>query len=334
VKVFYSDKFLLHEPPEGVYHPERPERLRLALEGVGKARVGELVEPCEGRVEAFLEVHDESYYQRVVESAKHGPSWLDPDTYIVPGTLEALQRLACAVDMAVEEAETGARALILGRPPGHHAGRSGTGLGAPTLGFCIFNASALVAVRLSRKGRVAVLDFDAHHGNGTQDILWDLNILHVDIHQDSATIYPGTGFPGQTGGVKGTKANINLPPGSRDDIGLDAISYAGRLVSEWDPDYIVVSAGFDGMSGDNYMVSLMLGEAFYNEAGRILSRLGVPVVVVLEGGYERGLIDGLSAFLEGLHGRGGYRPGGESDSRAWSWYRRRIAELEEALGRS
>jgi len=328
--VFYSEDFLLHDP-DPYDHPESPRRLRLALEGVKRAG-WPVREPCRGDYRVFVEVHDAGYVELVARLASRGGvEWLDPDTYVVPGTLPAAARLACAVEEAVDVVVDGSPVVVLGRPPGHHAGVSGPAMGAPTLGFCIFNSAALAARRLSGKGRVAVVDFDVHHGNGTQEILWNDNILHVDLHQDPATIYPGTGYPDQTGGVPGTKVNIILPPGAGDDIGFDAARRAWELIDEWDPDYLVVSAGFDAMVGDNMMASTRLTRAFYGFLGRLASQR--PVLAVLEGGYGRGLVEGLSAFLEGFEG-GEWEPGTGSGGREWEWYRRRLGELYEALGRA
>ena len=331
--VFYHGDFLLHDP-DPYDHPESPERLYAALRGLESSRIAHaMVEPCQGDPRLYAEVHDRGYVEWVL-SLEPGvePVWIDPDTYYSRGTRRSLERLACAATMAVEAVEEEGPVLILGRPPGHHAGRSGPALGAPTLGFCIFNTSALLARLLSRKGRVAVLDFDAHHGNGTQEILWDEPTLHLDIHQDPATIYPGTGYPEDTGRAGG-KVNILLPPGAGDDVGLRALELASQLMEEYDPDYLVVSAGFDGMEGDNLMVSLRLGPHFYYEAGRLAARIE-RVVVMLEGGYGRGLLEGLSWFLRGLAGSPGPQgaprgsPGG-----VWERYRELEARLLRVLGR-
>ncbi len=331
--VFYHRDFLLHDPSP-YDHPEAPERLHSALRGLESSGASYTVmEPCRGDPRLYAEVHDQGYVEWVL-SLEPGeePVWLDPDTYYSRGTRRSIERLACAATMALEVLEDSGPAAIIGRPPGHHAGRSGPALGAPTLGFCIFNTSALLARLLARRGRVAVFDFDAHHGNGTQEILWDEPTLHVGIHQDPATIYPGTGYPEDTGRAGG-KANILLPPGARDDVGLKALELASQLLSDYDPDYLVVSAGFDGMEGDNLMVSLRLGPHFYYEAGRIARGAG-RVVVMLEGGYGRGLVEGLSWFTRGLLGlsppEGASR---RSPEGVWERYRVLEARLLRALGR-
>lgn len=252
---------------------------------------------------------------RAAESPR--PVFIDPDTYVSPGTPRALDRLAGAVEEAVIQLQMNeGPVFILGRPPGHHAGRKGPALGAPTLGFCIFNTSALVATLLSRQGRTAVLDFDLHHGNGTQEILWDASILHVDIHQDPSTIYPGTGYPWQRG-AHNNLVNILLPPGSGDDIFMDAVSKAFERIRGYDPEYLVVSAGFDAFLGD--FAYMRITEAGYGYIAEMLKSLEAGIVVVLEGGYTQGLSRGLPSFTVALL-QGEHRPGPHTISEESLWY--------------
>jgi acetoin utilization deacetylase AcuC-like enzyme len=305
--LLYHDDFKLHDPSP-YDHPESPERLDLMLEGLEKYGILSAFErpgvPV-GDVSIYRLVHEEPYFNSIMKRGRLGVEWLDPDTYISPGTHKALERLAGAAQLAYDLIASGNERLILllPRPPGHHAGRAGRAMGAPTLGFCIFNTSALMARLLSRRGRVSVLDFDLHHGNGTQEILYeDPTVQHVDIHQDCRTIYPGTGYPWQVGEGEGagTKANINLPPGSGDDVFREAVDVAVELIVDFNPDYIVVSAGFDGYRGDNYMGSVRAGSGSYHYLGTKLKSLGRPIVVVVEGGYSAGLLRGLPAFMAGL----------------------------------
>jgi acetoin utilization deacetylase AcuC-like enzyme len=307
--LLYHEDFKLHDPSP-YDHPESPERLDLMLEGLESHGVLGLFKRPEvpvGDVGIYRLVHEEPYFNMVMKRGRHGVEWLDSDTYISPGTHKALERLAGAAQLAFDliTGEGEGLVLLLPRPPGHHAGRSGRAMGAPTLGFCIFNTSALIARLLSRRGRVSVIDFDLHHGNGTQEILYeDPTVQHVDIHQDCRTIYPGTGYPWQVGEGEGagTKANINLPPGSGDDIFKEAIDAAVELIVDFKPDYIVVSAGFDGYRGDNYMGSIRAGSGSYHYLGARLRELGRPVIVVIDGGYSAGLLRGLPAFIAGLAG--------------------------------
>ncbi len=335
--VLYSDDFRLHSP-EPYTHPESPERLDHALRGVELSRgpVEPVIkEPGAGDRRLYLEVHSPGYLERIWRLAESGSvEWLDPDTYVSTGTPRAVERLAGAASEAVELAGAGqGPVLVLGRPPGHHAGEKGPALGAPTLGFCIVNTSALLAVLLRRSGRVLVVDFDAHHGNGTQEILWDAPIMHVDIHQDPSTIYPGTGWPWQTGESREhPKANIVVPPGSGDDIYRAAARAVEALIEWYGPDYIVVSAGFDAFEGDAPFTGLRAREPAYTALGEVLRPYKERLVVMLEGGYTIGLERGLAAFLRGLAGRpteGEPSLSSEGARRAFvSWLRR----LEEALG--
>lgn len=307
--LMYHDDFKAHSP-EPYDHPENPDRLDKAAKGLRKYSVIaslDVIEPRKGPLNLWTRVHTPSYVRTVASIAEAGGlEWIDGDTYISPGTLPAVERLAGAVEESVYRAINGEIVLILGRPPGHHAGVASRAMGAPTNGFCIFNASALTARLLSDNGSVIVVDFDLHHGNGTQEILYDdPTVIHIDIHQDPTTIYPGTGFPEEigVGRAKGTKINIVVPPESGDDIYLDALSLTETLALEASPDFLVYSMGFDAYRGDNYFTVMHVGSKFYYEAGRLASRLGVKgVVAVLEGGYGVGLERGLAAFTAGLIG--------------------------------
>lgn len=266
--------------------------------------------------------HSKEYIERIYRIADSpSPVFIDPDTYVSKGTLQALNRLAGAVLEAIELVSKGElRVFILGRPPGHHAGINGPALGAPTLGFCIFNTAGVIAKMLSKSGRVAVLDFDLHHGNGTQEILWNTAILHVDIHQDPSTIYPGTGFPWQKG-ANDNLVNILLPPGAGDDIFMDAVDRAFERMIEYDPEFLVVSAGFDAYYND-YTVMRITDRGFHY-VGLKIRDMKVPVIAVLEGGYSIGLSKGLPAFVRGLTGEAQSMVDSTSSSdMLWDMYRR------------
>ncbi len=334
ITVYYSDDFKKHDPTP-YHHPENPNRLVLALNIIQHLENIHIVEPPIGDTKVYLNVHSNDYYDMIIESITNSDSvvWVDPDTYVSSGTLKALQRLAGAVESSLDMLQDGEGPfLILGRPPGHHAGYSGTGLGAPTLGFCIFNTSALLAILLSRLGKTLVFDFDAHHGNGTQDILWEKDILHIDIHQDASTIYPGTGYPRDIGGKPGTKININVPPHAGDDLLEHAISIVDQIIADYEPEYIVVSAGFDGYINDNQFVSLRYSEHTFYLLGKTLSKYSDKIITVLEGGYGLGLSNGLQWYLLGLQGYPhGPKPVTSSDPSAWNRYKSRLKELKELI---
>ncbi len=340
--LLYHEDFKAHTP-EPYEHPENPGRLEAALSGLRRYGVMdhlEVVEPGVGELSLWTRVHTPSYVKTIISVAEAGGlEWIDGDTYVGPGTLRALKRLTGAVLEAVDNAVEGGFSLVLGRPPGHHAGIAGRAMGAPTNGFCIFNASALAARLLSDHGRVVVVDFDLHHGNGTQEIFFDdPTVIHVDVHQDPLTIYPGTGFPEDigVGRAKGTKVNIVVPPESGDDVYLDALELVESIAVEASPDYLVYSMGFDAYRGDNYFTVMHVGSKFFHEAGRLALKLNVKgVVAVLEGGYGPGLRRALPAFAAGLLGLGdpvGDDPR-EADERRWREYEAWKERLRKALGR-
>ncbi|MDM7275063.1 MAG: histone deacetylase family protein [Thermoprotei archaeon] len=332
VAILYHDDFKLHRL-DPISHPESPRRVDLALEGVnslasqGFERLLPMVKAPKSPLESFKLVHDKQYVDSMEGLLRSGRvSWLDPDTYVSPGTLEALLRLSGASHKAVSLALKGVSSFIVGRPPSHHAGFKGKALKAPTRGSCIFNATALIAEVLSRHGRVAVVDIDVHHGNGTQDIFYSRgDLLHIDIHQDPSSLYPYTGFPDDAGEGEGagTKVNIVTPPASGDDVYLDALKLVDHILSFWKPEYIVVSAGFDAYRGDNDMTVTNVGTRFFHLIGRMLSSKARSVVSVLEGGYGEGLRKALPAYLLGLMGKKNelWEPKTRSSRGAWRLYR-------------
>ncbi|MEM4681459.1 MAG: hypothetical protein QXM56_03770, partial [Acidilobaceae archaeon] len=174
-------------------------------------------------------------------------------------------------------------------------------------GFCIFNYAAVAARELLNLGlKVLMLDFDAHHGNGTQDIFWEEpEVLHIDIHQSG--IYPGTGQINDLGGgeAEGTKVNIPLTSGSGDERIAWSVEHIIKPLAElFKPDAIVVSAGFDGYVGEP-ITTLSITEIGYKILGETVRELWTfsrerALVIVLEGGYEEGLRNGFRSFLEGF----------------------------------
>ncbi|AEH24157.1 histone deacetylase family protein [Pyrococcus yayanosii] len=296
--IFYSPKFLDHRPRG--YHPENPGRLALVLEALRERGLwANVKEPNPISEEELLSIHAAEYVE-AIRTASKSFTYIDPDTYVSPGTWEAaLLAMGAAREAALLGTKERGLHLVLSRPPGHHAGRSGRALGAPTLGFCIFNnAAAAARVVKDEKGKALVIDFDAHHGNGTQEIFWtDSNVVHVDIHERD--IYPWTGYEADIGGkgAEGSKVNIPMPHYAGDDNYILAWNEVVLpIVEALKPKVIIVSAGFDGFKGEN-LTTLMLTERFFHHAGATLSNFSV--VMVLEGGYGVGLKKGLPAFIEG-----------------------------------
>jgi acetoin utilization deacetylase AcuC-like enzyme len=312
--IFYDDSFKLHKP--WFHHPENPGRLELIVSSLKRYGVwsrAEVVEPPRSAAarDLALRIHDESYVSEVERASKSGDQMLDPDTYVNRHTYSvALLALAAADAAAREVVRGGCRAaMVLARPPGHHAGRYGRAMGAPTLGFCIFNASALAAVTLADMGyKVLLVDFDLHHGNGTQDILYsDPRVVHVDLHQDPATVYPGSGWPWQSGDgeARGTKINVILPPGAGDDALRRAYEEAldlAKTVSR-SYDYVVFSAGFDAYRGDGLGLLQATSRFFHWVASATISEVKPHgIVAVWEGGYSVGIEKGAPAFAAALLG--------------------------------
>ncbi|MGC9105167.1 MAG: histone deacetylase family protein [Thermoprotei archaeon] len=292
VPVIYGPIYEEHRAPG--HHPENPDRVRLVLEAL---RPKNVVEPQPVRKEDVLLVHDPDYVELVEKESRFEYSHLDPDTYVNDKTFTAALYALGGALLAYE-----LQGFALVRPPGHHSGVAGKALGGPTLGFCIFNNVAFPVRKLNLK-RVAIIDFDVHHGNGTQEIFWnDPNVLHIDVHQDPRTLYPGTGFPEDVGGkgAEGTKVNLVLPPGAGDDAYLELFPIIESILDDFKPEVIAFSAGFDAFEGDGLARVRATELTFYN-FGK-LARKAKRFYAVLEGGYSVGLKRGTKAFYDALNG--------------------------------
>lgn len=273
-----------HLMPMG--HPEQVARYAAtisALDGLDlDRREAPLAEDAD-----VLRCHPERYLQRLrAAQPEQGLRGLDADTHISPGSLEAALRAvggACAAVDAVL-AEEVRNAFIAMRPPGHHAERE------TAMGFCLLGTAAIAAKRaLDRHGlnRVAVLDFDVHHGNGTQDLLWDeARAFFASTHQ--MPLYPGSGAASERG-AHGQIMNVPLPPGS--DGGQARVAWDAILkrCREFDPQLVIVSAGFDSHR-DDPLAQLQWVEADFAAITRSIcdmaAECGAPVVSCLEGGYD------------------------------------------------
>ena len=208
-----------HDP--GAHHPEASARLVTAVAALGdipdRDAIVRLPPRLASRSELTL-VHNGAYLEALADLCAAGGGSLDPDTTVSPGSWETAQMTAGAGLAAVDalRANAGDAAVVLGRPPGHHATRD------VGMGFCLVNNIAVAAAALAAAGeRVAIIDWDVHHGNGTQDIFWsDPSVLYVSIHQ--WPLYPGTGRPDERGDGAGwgTTINLPLPPGATGDVYL------------------------------------------------------------------------------------------------------------------
>jgi acetoin utilization deacetylase AcuC-like enzyme len=274
-------------------HVERPERRQAVVAGVRDAAGSQLEERAAAPVAAGLleAIHDRDYLTELEEIERGGGAWLDPDTYCVAGSLEAARLAAGATVTAAEAVAAGAAAVAFAavRPPGHHASA------LRGSGFCLVNNVAVAVAALREAGRatrLAILDWDVHHGDGTQAIFdADPDLCYASTHQ--APLYPGTGAPWESGSGEafGTKHNRPLMPGTGDDGFIAA--WRDELlpaVEAFGPEAILVSAGYDAHRADP-LAHLEVTEQGYREVGRLVgalsARLGLPgVALTLEGGYD------------------------------------------------
>jgi acetoin utilization deacetylase AcuC-like enzyme len=295
---------LEHLTPAG--HPERPDRLRAIERVLEQERFQMLarVDAPAARLETIALCHPMDYVTAIREATpKTGLVGLDADTTLSPGSFEAALRAAGGAVYAVDEVMAGRanNAVVATRPPGHHTET------ARPMGFCLFN-NAAIAARHAQKthgiGRAAVVDFDVHHGNGSQDIFWtDASVMYASTHQ--MPLYPGTGAASERG-EHDTIVNAPLRPGDGGEAFRAAFerTILPRL-REFAPELVVISAGFDAHMRDP-LANLNLLEADFAWATRALMEVadasaGGRVVSVLEGGYDlEGLANSAAAHVGAL----------------------------------
>ena len=298
----YSDTCLAHDP--GPRHPETPDRLRAIREGLKRKHGVEYTDTDPASVEAIAAVHDRGYVESVKEFCADGGGNWDPDTTAVPQTWDAAVKsagLACwAAARALEGDDGRETPFSLGRPPGHHA------VYDDAMGFCFVNNVAVAAQHALDDfdcDRVAIVDWDVHHGNGTQDLFYDRgDVLFVSIHEGG--LYPGTGEIDEIGEGDGEGATMNLPmPAGTDDVDYlaafdDVICPA---LESHDPDLLLVSAGFDAHRHDPISRIRLPTETYALLTDRLRSaaeQTDAALAFVLEGGYA---LDVLAESIALVH---------------------------------
>ncbi len=285
VGFIYDDIFLKHIPPG--WHPENPDRLRgiiNTLESSTFSKEVVYIKPVKATVDELTAIHTKQYVEKVAATTT---GYLDPDTYVSEKSYEAALYAAGAVAEAVRRVKAGdiERAFCAVRPPGHHAEKD------RGMGFCLFNNIAIgarVAQSLGYK-RVLIIDFDVHHGNGTEHaFVDDPTVFYFSTHQYPH--YPGTGGRNDRGrgAGEGFTMNIPLPPGTGDEeirgIYNDVL---GEVAEKFSPDIVLVSAGYD-IYIDDPLADIRVTYEGIMEIARGINRAasGVPVIYSLEGGYN------------------------------------------------
>jgi acetoin utilization deacetylase AcuC-like enzyme len=290
-------------------HPECPERLIAitnVLENGIKNGIYECLPIIQHGLEPIFKVHTQQYIESLKELTQRGGGHLEPDTFFSKGSFEAAISVVDASLSGVDHVmkSNTRRTFILGRPPGHHA-ESDHGMG-----FCLINNAAVAAQYAIDKyalSRVAIVDFDVHHGNGTQHMFYNReDVLFVSLHR--YPFYPGTGSREETGTGKGNGFtwNIPLPAGVGDNEVIQAFEdEIVPLLDRFEPNLIIVSAGFDAYFRDP-LGGMMLSDKAFFQFGALLGKCSDRlcdgrIVSILEGGYDnQGNSEAIQSYFEGL----------------------------------
>jgi acetoin utilization deacetylase AcuC-like enzyme len=320
IAVYYHPLFLEHETGE---HPENKRRLVVARQTLLESGLDlEWVTPEPASVEAIARVHDPEYIETVRRISSGGGGYLDLDTPVSPDSYDAALLAAGAGLLAVDRAlDTGQKAFMLVRPPGHHAcpGRG--------MGFCLFNNIAVAAAHaLEARGleRVLIVDWDVHHGNGTQSMFYrEPRVLFFSTHE--AGHYPGTGMAREVGAgdAAGYTVNVPLQPGEGDGAVLQAFeTLLAPLARAFKPQLLLVSAGYDPQAGDP-LGDLEFSRTSFRWMAARLAQLAEEAgaagpLCFLEGGYVPEMMaKSVAATLEGLSGDApSFTPAVTADERA------------------
>jgi acetoin utilization deacetylase AcuC-like enzyme len=281
---------------DGGGHPERPARVDAVMAGVADLALElgsdlEIVAPLPADVAALARVHSTAYLHQLEQFCRAGGGHLDPDTFARPDSWEAALLSAGAGLQAIDvlRRRGDGAAFVATRPPGHHA------LADRSMGFCLVNNVAVAAAALAADGeRVLIVDWDVHHGNGTQALFWDNpSVLYVSTHQ--WPFYPGTGDADEVGGdgARGLTVNVPLPAGATGDVVRRALDeVAAPVIADFGPTWVLISAGFDAHRADP-LADLALSSGDFADLARTVAGYAPRpgrVVVHLEGGYDLGAL--------------------------------------------
>lgn len=297
--IMHHEDCLRHEP--GRHHAEAPARVTSVINGVMNLPGVELLPAPVATAEQLRRVHAQEYWDRLVElepvhEARENQVALDPDTYLSAGSISATLRASGAACFAIDQVIAGIakNAFCATRPPGHHAEP------AIAMGFCLLNHAAVAARHAQVThgiGRVAILDFDVHHGNGTQAIFENSpDVLYVSSHQ--MPLYPGTGYDSEVG--RGNIVNLPLPPGAgSQEFRAAWTSFGLPALERFNPEFIIISAGFDAHARDP-LAQLELQDDDYGWitaeiCARAQANCGARVISILEGGYDLEALASASA---------------------------------------
>ena len=297
VTIIFDELYLKHE--QSFMHPERPERLEAIVAKMKKESLwNNVIKPRSATNDDVLLNHSQRYIDRVRDSAE---GYIDPDTYLRKGTYEiAMRAVGGGMEAATRGYDNKESVLSLVRPPGHHAMENSS------MGFCYFNNIAIAARKIRDKAkRIAIVDPDVHHGNGTQDSFYDSSdVLYISTHQKY--IFPGTGHESEVGRGEGKGYTVNIPfeSGCGDasyDMALQRI--IKPVLKEFDPDMILVSLGTDAHYED-MLAGLSLSSEGHVNFARDIWQLGQELcdgrfAVFLEGGYA---LSPLSEIVTAIYG--------------------------------
>lgn len=293
VGIIYDDIYLEHDTGN---HPESADRLVETMKLINEKKVLEyqnvfLISPRPATIDEIAIVHKRDYIKYIEDFCKKGGGYLDGDTPCSSRSYEAALYAAGGGLTAAEKIKEGKIDYAIGliRPPGHHAGRY------TARGFCIFNNIVILAEFLLKDfNKIMILDIDAHHGNGTQDMTYDRkDILYFGIQQDGRTLYPGSGYPEEIGMKEGKGYNINAPlaPGSGDKSFNNIIDEVFIPVAkQYRPDFVLMSVGFDSHFSDPLTDLRLTTQGYRNIIHKVKNFVNEycnkNLIILLEGGYN------------------------------------------------